>query len=217
MDIKALWFYLNILFIASYTVPILRVFVRLPLPRLPHALNVLVLIVSYAITLVDVVKNIPKLVASQNLICIGLFMTFPHASLLFPFYLLSVYHANLYVLSHKKKFSSLPFFKFSLAIGQHAAALGRAAMYAELLCASLALVLIFLRLSSIKTFIMYLVIIRQQYINNEKMRSVVSEMLLGAERLVAAMPEQPRQLLARATARLRRWHLPEAATAKKTQ
>lgn len=193
MDAKRVWFLLNLVFLASYSLRILKLFVRLPIPLLPNAFNSILLICVYAISLCHIRRNISKILESQNFICIGLFITFPHWILLFPFFLLSIYHSNGYILSHRDEFSSWSFFRLSVIIKENSTQLGLAAFYSELLCLLMALLMAVLRVSSLKTLLMYYVSVRQQYMQNSVMRSIVGQACQRMHACIERLPGPVRQ------------------------
>lgn len=217
MDAKKTWFFLNLFFMANYGLRLLKLAVRLPVPVLPNYVNCLALAGIYSLTLAGVYRDLRKLVTNQNFLCIGLFLTFPHCALLAPFFLLSIYHANSYVLSNKKKFSSAPFFGACLALGPHSVQLGRAAMYLEFGSIPLAFCMLFTRACSVKTFVAYYAIVRQQYIHNAVMRSIVHNTLLRVDAQAQRLPAGARALYQRAAGCFCRLHGVPVDAAKKNE
>lgn len=188
-EIKKIWFYLNILFVANYSLSILRMFIRIPLPRLPNIFNILFLISVYAITLIDILKNVKKLFSHPNTFCLFLFFTLPHQILLFPFFILSIYHINSFILSQKKTFERMPFFNICAMIGQHTASIGKLAMYSEVLDIPISILMMIFRKASIWTVLAFVLIVRQQYFNNSVMKGVIGEILMHSDTFFNNMPE----------------------------
>lgn len=188
-EIKRAWFYLNIIFIANYTISILRLFIRIGIPHLPNFFNILILLSSYLITLLDAIKKPGKLMSHPNTICLGLFLTFPDYILLIPFYILSIYHTNSFILSQKKNYEKLPFFNICAMIGQYSSHLGRTAMYFEVINIPLAIILMLLGRSSIRTVIAFMAVVRQQYVNNSTMKGVVGELMTYVDQVVSNLPD----------------------------
>lgn len=217
MNIKLAWFYFNILFIANYSMAILRLFIRLPLPVLPNWANAAFLVGGYACTLSEAYKKPLKLVNNQNFLCTILFLTCPPFAMLAPFFILAVYHANSYALSQRRTWGTLPFFRFCIALGQYSPQLGRGALYAEIAAAALAIPLAFARMCSVKTLVCYYMVIRQQYVHNATMRSVVGEVVLATDRLFLSCPECPRAAYSRVKTLIGVCPSPAIDTAKKNE
>jgi len=217
MNVKLAWFYFNVLFIANYSIALLRMFVNLPLPALPNWNNAFFLAGGYACTLTEAYKKPLKLVSNQNFLCTILFLTCPPFAMLAPFFMLAVYHANSYVLSQRKAWGSMPLFRLCIAIGQYSPQLGRGALYAEAVVAILSMPLVFVRMCSIKTLACYLMVIRQQYVHNAMMRSVVGEMMLGVDHVFLSCPEHLRAAYARVKALVGASSSPAIDTAKKNE
>ena len=177
MDLKQLWFIFNLLFIINFTLKLMRSALFLPVLHLPNFFNTLFLLIAYTLSLMNIYRNIKKLIASQNFVCIVLFITFPHWVLLTPFFLLSIYNSNGYIISRRRELQDYFFFKLCVALNEYAAALGHAACCAELACLFLSLVFYTLRISSFKTLFMYYVALRRHCSLNPMMQGVVVHML----------------------------------------
>lgn len=206
---RSAWLNLNIVFIMSYGMKILRLicmlFITVPVQRvviwIPTMIDCVVLFIIYIISLIDNIAkenskessskgssskgsskggfSISGIWRNQNFLCLCLFLTRPSALLLLPFWFISIYHASSYILSKgssKGEFplSSIPLlYRAAALVDTHLA--GRIALQSELLCATLSLLLIPTPLSSTKTAVAYLFIVRQQHLQNAVMRSIIAE------------------------------------------
>lgn len=194
--IRELWFYSNLVFIVNYVLTYTRMFISVPLPHLPSFFNNLCLLVSYGVTILDLFRNmrspgfsLRKIYTNQNLICLGLFLCFVPNILLLPFFLLSVYHINADILSRKQEFEKYFFFDFCALLGRNSSNIGRTAMYLEVLLVPVSFVLLLARKLGFIPFVVYCAIVRQQYINNRSMKSVVEEIILKVDDLISRMPD----------------------------
>lgn len=179
---------LNALFAANYTLYIVLYLIRVPIYPLPNFVNILCLISSYAISLLPHLSSIGEILSQPNIYCIMVFFTFPHEILLFPFYLLSVYHLSSFVLSNKKIFERTVVYPVCISISAHHVALGRLALLAEVLTVPSSFLMIFFRKSSLVTFTMFVAMVRQQYFNNPSMRSVFGEIRVSMDRWILNCP-----------------------------
>lgn len=193
--IRELWFYSSMAFIVNYTLTYLRMFVSVPLPHLPSFFNNLCLLVSYGVTILDLFRSMnspgftfKRIYTNQNFVCLGLFLCFVPNILLLPFFLLSVYHINANILSRKQEFEKYFFFDFCVLLGRNSSRIGRTAIYLEVLLVPISLILLLCRRLGFIPFIVYCAIVRQQYINNRSMKSVVEEIILKVDDLVSKMP-----------------------------
>jgi transmembrane protein 33 len=213
-NLKDFWLYLNLLFICNYTLAIANLCTTIYVPSLPSWINSVVLIVTYAITMVDIFKNLPKLVRHPNFICIFLFATFPCNILLLPFFLLSVYHLNNEIISKKKIYEKYFFYQVSCAIAVHSIYIGRFAMFSEVFCIPLSFILFAMGRSSILTFVAYAVIVRQQYINNQSMKSVIKEIIFKIDQLLGCLPDSMKNKYFQAKAFLANYNVPKESCKK---
>lgn len=194
--IREVWFYSNLAFIVNYFLTYVRMFVSIPLPHFPSFFNSLCLLVSYGVTIMDILRSIgspgfsfKKVYTNQNLICIGLFLCFVPNILLLPFFLLSVYHVNADILSRKQEFERYFFFDFCILLGRSSSCIGRTAIYLEVLLVPVSFIMVLFRMLGFVPFVVYCGIVRQQYINNRSMKSVVEEIVLRVDDLVSRMPK----------------------------
>lgn len=200
-DVKRTWFFLNVVFILSYAMRIARFFVRLPLPRLPTALNTLVLFAAYAAALSKLANRPAQLLAHPNALCALFFLTFPPAILHLPFFLLSVYHANTYVLANQALYRSSWAFPLAVWIEQHYTRLGQLAMLTEALSIPLAFILYPLGRASLKNILALCLIVRQQYYSSAVMRGVLTEILGQFDKLGGSVPAGLRDAVLKIRAR----------------
>lgn len=194
-SIRDLWFYSNLAFIINYSITIFRLFVYIPIPYLPSFFNNIFLLVSYSVTILSLVKKVgssgftfKKILSNQNFICLGLFIFFVPNILLFPFFLLSIFHVNGDILARKKEFEKLFFFDLCVFLGRNAANIGRMAMICEILLIPVSFVMVLFRRLNILPFLVYCIIVRQQYITNKTMKSVVGEAVMKIDGIFAKMP-----------------------------
>lgn len=188
MKLKLFWFYFNVAFIANYALALIKFVAYFPLPTLPNFCNALLLVGAYACTLAGAFKNAHGIFTNQNFICVLFFLTLPPRILLFPFFLLAIYHTNAFILLQKRVWGNTALFSAATFLGQYTLQIGRAALYSEVCAAFFALPLALLRWCSVKTFLMYCVVIRRQYTSNSTMQGIVSDILLWADRCAARAP-----------------------------
>jgi len=187
-DLLRCWFYINLIFIINYTLGIMRLLTVIPIICLPNFFNILALISSYIITLIDLIKSPSTLVSHANFICIWLFLTLPNFVLLFPFFLLSVYHTNGFIIANKRIYQKSLFFNLSLYINEYTLVIGKLTMYCEVMSLPLSAIMYFTGHSSLKTIVLYLAIIVQQYMNNQMMKAVVNDMLKIVDGVFSYLP-----------------------------
>lgn len=221
-EIKAVWFYSNLAFIVNYTLTIIKLFVTIPIPYLSHYFNNLCLFISYTILVVDLFKNIQrpdfsfkKIYTNQNFMCIFLFVCFIPNILLFPFFLLSLFHINNVVLSQKKVYEAYFFYDFCVLLGRHSNTIGRTSMFCEVILAPVAIVLTLLGKLNVFSSLVYLAIIRQQYLSNIVMKSVIEEIILNIDNLMAKMPTKLLNAYALTKGVISKYNKPELAINKK--
>ncbi len=176
MDLKEAWFYLNCIFIINFTLRILRFINGIYLLLyLPNFVNCLILIFAYLFSVFDIIRDFRKLLKNQNFLCIFLFFTFPHWILLIPFYILSIYHVNGYIIMKKKFIYSDIVKKVTGFIAEHSFHLGKIALFTELYASVLSFLMLIFGVSSIKTCVMYIFIIWHQYTHNILMKNIVTD------------------------------------------
>ncbi|KAI5169391.1 hypothetical protein PAEPH01_0673 [Pancytospora epiphaga] len=188
-DLKLVCFYFSILFILSYSLRLLRLFIAFPLPVLPNWFNTLFLIATYACILYSRPLVLHSLFSNQNALCIGLFLTFPPHILLFPFYVLSLFHAHAYVLSKKRTWADKQIFKFCLMTKQQVPYLVQLAHYSEIVALVLAIPYSIIGLCSKKTLIAYGVVVRQQYIYNPIMNGIIKSLFIRFDEFMHRLPD----------------------------
>ncbi len=221
-EIKAVWFYSNLAFIINYTLTCIKLFVTIPVPYFSHYFNNLCLLVSYSILVLDLLKNyntpgfsFKKIYTNQNFMCIFLFICFIPNILLFPFFMLSVFHVNNVILSQKKLYESYFFYDLCVMLGRHSNTIGRSSMYCEVILLPIGLILVFLGQIRVFTFMVYCTIIRQQYICNSTMRSVIEEIIFNIDKLISKMPAQVATLYTNVKENVSKYNKPETIPNKK--
>lgn len=182
--IKKVWAFSTFLFIFNYSLYIFLFFVRFPISPLPNYINILSLVVSHSVGLFRY-KNVTRTLQESNLFCIGFFLTFPSTFLLLPFYLLGIYNFMGFMLSNKKIFN----FGTCMSISSFHVVVGRTALMSEVIFFIIIFILFIVRFTSIWTLLSYGIMIRQQYINNPNMKSVVKEMQVKCDTFSKYLPE----------------------------
>lgn len=185
---KKTWMSLNAFFVVNYTLYIVLRLIRIPIYPLPNFVNILCLASSYAISLLPYISSISEILSQPNIYCIVVFLTFPHELLLFPFYLLSIYHLSSFVLSNKKVFERTALYTMCVTLSTHHVGLGRLALFTEILTVPLSFLMILFRKSSIVTLTALIAMVRQQYFNNPTMRSVFGEIRVSMDGWILSCP-----------------------------
>lgn len=185
---KKAWMSLNTLFVANYSMYIMLHLIRIPMYPLPNFINILCLAGSYAISMFPYLSSISEILSQPNVYCVIVFLTFPHEILLFPFYLLSIYHLSSFVLSNKKNFERTAIYTVCMNISTYHIGLGRLALLSEIVAVPLSLLMVFFRTSSIITFTAFAAMVRQQYFNNPAMRSVFGEIRVCMDGWILSFP-----------------------------
>ncbi|KAI4292947.1 hypothetical protein PAPHI01_2221 [Pancytospora philotis] len=188
MKLKILWFYFNVAFVLNYAFALVRLLTFFPLPPLPNFFNALCLMSAYACSLAGAYKNVQGIFTNQNFMCVLFFATFPPWILLFPFFLLAVFHANTCIVEHKKMWGGTALYSAALMLNHHAFAIGRMALHAEIYALLLAVPLVFLRVCSVKSLLAYGLVVRKQYTSNPSMHGIISSMLLQLDGAARRMP-----------------------------
>lgn len=197
LSIKDIWLILNLCFIINYSISILKIFVAFPLLNLPPFFNSLFLFCAYALTLQTLfsqfsTKNISKfskkIISHPNTFCLFVFLCFPPNLLLFPFYLLSLYHLASAVVARKEEFNKYFFYDLCVFIDKNLNTIGRTALFLEIFSVFIALVLLVIRRISLFTLLSYIFMIRQQYITNDTMKSVCMEIIVQINELFHKLP-----------------------------
>ncbi|WUR05143.1 uncharacterized protein VNE69_12128 [Vairimorpha necatrix] len=172
---KKIWALSTLFFVLNYFLFLFLLFVRLPLSPFPHILNIISLFISYSIGLRKT-KDLFKLFNESNFFCLVCFLFLPSNILLFPFFLLGIYNLISFVLSNRKVFENMFILDLCMSLSTVHVMIGRVALFSELICLSINFLMFLVRKSSLGSLISYGVMVRQQYIYNNNMRSVVNEM-----------------------------------------
>ncbi|ELA42147.1 uncharacterized protein VICG_00790 [Vittaforma corneae ATCC 50505] len=197
-SLRDIWFYSNVCFFINYSLAILRVFVAFPLPRLPSFFNCIFLLLAYTLTFQSIIANfkaydtlmfIKKIFSHPNTFCIVFFLCFVPNILLSPFYLLTIYHIVSSIVAKKDTFHSYFFYDFVVFLNTNIATIGRSALFLEILLIPIAVSMVVLRRISTVTLLIYLLMIRQQYISNNNMKAIVSECIQRMHNLAMNMPD----------------------------
>lgn len=197
-QLKDIWFYSNALLVANYSLFLISKLVTLPIPKLPSVFNNLFLIVAYVFTFQSLFSTykttsagslLNKVFTHSNTFCIFLFLTFPNNLLLFPFYLLSIYHVVSTVLSKKTQYEKYFFYSLCVSLQPSLIHLGRAALIAEVAMTVLALLLFIIRKASFSTLVAYVSMVRMQYQSNKSMKEVVDMVLSKLHTFALKMPD----------------------------
>lgn len=198
------WFCLNLLFIANYTLRVVRPFIKLPIIALPRFFNPLLLACAYLVAISSLVKTPNLLFSHNNFVCALLFLTFPHPVILLPFFLLSIHHTNRYFLENCSKpanqtnpFMRDVFLPTSHWIKDNSLHIGRLAMLLELISVPLSFFFYFVGRSSLKTIFMLLMVIRHQYATYVSMKNIVDEIGLRIDRYCMELPEKYKNIYKR--------------------
>ncbi|KAM0680064.1 hypothetical protein GINT2_001754 [Glugoides intestinalis] len=197
--VKDIWFYSNICLFINYSLTILKLFVALPIPRLPSFFNSAFLIVSYSLTFEALLSNlkttglnafIKKICSQPNAYCIALFFCFPPNIILFPFYILGMYHIATFVTTKKERFGSSFIFEYCVFLNNNTASIGRLSLFFQVLLVPVAFILFVVRSIGLMTFLAYVLMVRHQYMASEHMRAVVGEILQYLNGLSMNMPDE---------------------------
>lgn len=187
-EYRKLWLYCNIAFIINYTLKTFSFLVTVPIPVFPNFFNSICLILIYSILVFDLIVNyrnknitLQHVYGNQNLFCLAFFFFFVPYILLLPFYLLCIFHVNNSVLLEKKIHENRFYYEFCVSLGKYSSLLGRASLFLEVCLIPVALVMTLMRKFGVVPFILYLVIIRQQYMTNNNMKSVINELIQTLE------------------------------------
>lgn len=185
MDFKEIWFFFNCIFLTSFTFRILGFTKTLSLfPALPNFINCIILVFAYTISIVDIFRKHKKLLQNHNFYCIFLFLTFPNFILLTPFYVLSIYHVNAYIIANKKFYYSQIMRKVTSTINEYSFRIGVFGLHLEIYAAILALIMLTVGKCSVYTVVMYGIVIYQQRCTNTLMKNVFSETVLNLNVLI---------------------------------
>lgn len=190
---KQLWFFFNLAFIINYTLRLLRPFIRLPIPALPRFVNSLLLLSVYLSAIAPMYNRPNKFFSHTNFLCACLFATFPHPCILFPFYLLSIFHTTQHFLKTRYAKASTGgqhafFLPFCFWVQENAVSFSKLAMLLEILNIPISILLYFFRMSSLKTIFMLFMIVRQQYISSVVMKSIVDDLWVKTDGYLSSLP-----------------------------
>lgn len=200
LSIKDIWLILNLCFIVNYSISILKIFLAFPLLSLPSFFNSLFLLCAYALTLQTLFSQLKisssisykffkKVVSHPNTFCLFVFICFPPNILLFPFYLLSLYHLASAVVSRKEEFNRYFFYDICVFIDKNLNNIGRTALFLEIISIFIATILLLMRKISPITLLSYIFMVRQQYITNNTMKSVCMEMIQYLNECMKKLPD----------------------------
>lgn len=196
--IKDIWFYSNVCLFVNYSLRILRIFVVLPLPVLPAFFNSLFLLVAYVLTFEALFSHFPvtgaavflkKAFAHPNAYCILLFLCFVPNTLLLPFYLLSIYHIVTFISSKKERFGSSAVYQWCVSLRCCISSLGRLSLFLQIVLFPVAFLMLLLGWIGFPALLAYGIMLRQQYVLNEHMRSVMGEVLQYANKMAMKLPD----------------------------
>ncbi|ORD93431.1 hypothetical protein ECANGB1_2252 [Enterospora canceri] len=168
---KGVWIICNLLFILNYTLGLLGLFVKTVC--LGNRWNCLLLSIVFVASILQNVKNGGDLINNRNTLSVMFFLSFPRGIFLLPYYILSIYHViGNYHKELKETENKTPaqqgLFMAVSSIQHHCRMFGTASVVLTFCNCILALFMF-----ELHTFFFLLLIVRQQFHENEAMTNLI--------------------------------------------